>query len=203
MGEIRNAERTHKNILEAARKEFFEKGFKGARIEAIAKKAGVKNQLIYHYFKGKAELLEAVLAHTAIEEPEWISQIPDNPVHIAEHRYKVNSQARADFIRFTAWEALESQAEQSSSQKGRERALQSYVAYWKAQRDNGVAPQNLEPELLTLAMAALRTCPIICGDVTKMITGRASTDPDFQARWSVFLTNLSAHLLKENDKSNN
>jgi TetR/AcrR family transcriptional regulator len=184
MGEIRNAERTHKNILEAARKEFFEKGFKGARIEAIAKKAGVKNQLIYHYFKGKAELLEAVLAHTAIEEPEWISQIPDNPVHIAEHRYKVNSQARADFIRFTAWEALESQAEQTSRQKVRD---------WKAQRDNGVAPQNLEPELLTLAMAALTTYPIICGDVTKMITGRASTDPDFQARWSVFLTNLSAH----------
>jgi len=199
MGEIRNAERTQKNILEAARKEFFAKGFKGARIEAIAENAGVKKQLIYHYFKGKAELLDAVLADSATSEPEWVSRIPDDPIHIAEHRYKVNSQTRADFIKFTAWQALELQAEMTSSwNKGGELALQSYAAYWKEQREKGLLPQELEPELVTLAIAALTTYPIIFGSITKIITGCESTDPEFQKRWAAFLTHLSAHILSKN-----
>lgn len=201
MGEIRNAERTRKNILDAAREEFFEKGFKGARIESIANKAGVKNQLIYHYFKGKAELLEAVMSYLPTDEPEWVSQFTDDPLHFAEHRYKVNSQARADFNRFTAWEALESRAEQTPWNKVREKALQSYSAYWKAQSENGLISKDLDPELWTLALVALTAYPIIFGDVTKMVTGRESTDPDFQARWSDFLTHLSAHIIKKNKKS--
>ncbi|UUZ81725.1 TetR/AcrR family transcriptional regulator [Paenibacillus sp. P26] len=195
MGEIRNAERTQKNILEAARREFFDKGFKGARIEAIAENAGVKKRLIYHYFKGKAELLEAVLSYSATGEPEWVSQIPENPLHIAEHRYKVNSQARADFIKFAAWEALESRAEQTSWNKGGELALQSYTAYWKAQKEKGIVPPELDPELLTLAFTALTTYPIIFSNITEVITGCESTDPEFQARWSAFLTHLSAYIL--------
>ncbi|SFB52141.1 transcriptional regulator, TetR family [Cohnella sp. OV330] len=197
MGEVRNAERTKKNILDAAQKEFFDRGFKGARIESIAEKAGVKKQLIYHYFKGKAELLEAVLANAATTEPEWVSQIPDNPVHIAEHRYRVNSQARADFIRFAAWEALESWAEPTSWNKGGELALQSYAEYWKVQKEKGVVPPVIEPELLTLAITALTVYPIIFGNITKFITGCDSTDPDFQARWSTFLTQLSGRLLEK------
>ncbi|PYI56920.1 TetR/AcrR family transcriptional regulator [Paenibacillus flagellatus] len=195
MGEIRNAERTQKNIIEAARKEFFDKGFKGARIEAIAENAGVKKQLIYHYFKGKAELLEAVLAQSVTDEPEWVSRIPDHPLHIAEHRYKVNSQVRADFIRFTAWESLESRTEQTSWNKGGELALQSYAAYWKKQQEKGIVPPDLEPELLALAITALTTYPIIFGSIAKIVTGFESTDPEFQARWSAFLTRLSGHLL--------
>lgn len=201
MGEIRNAERTRKNILEAAREEFFEKGFKGARIESIAKKAGVKNQLIYHYFKGKTELLEAVMSDLPTDEPEWVSQFTDDPLHFAEHRYKVNSQARADFNRFTAWEALESRAEQTPWNKVRENALQSYSAYWKAQSEKGLISKDLDPELWTLALVALTAYPIIFGDVTRMVTGRESTDPDFQAGWSDFLTHLSAHIIKDNKQS--
>jgi TetR/AcrR family transcriptional regulator len=197
MGEVRNAERTQKNILEAAQKEFFDKGFKGARIESIAESAGVKKQLIYHYFKGKAELLEAVLANSATSEPEWVSQIPDNPVHIAEHRFRVNSQARADFIRFAAWEALESWAEPTSWNKGGELALQSYAEYWKVQKENGLVPPEIEPELLTLALTALTIYPIIFSNITKFITGSDSTDHDFQARWSSFLTQVSERLLNK------
>lgn len=195
MGEIRNAERTQKNILDAARKEFFEKGFQGARIESIAKTAGVKKQLIYHYFKGKAELLTAVLADSTTDEPEWVSQTPDNPVHVAAHRYKVNSEARADFIKFTAWEALESRAEPTSWNKAGVQALQSYATYWKAQKEKGLMPSDVEPELLALALTALTTYPIIFDGITEIMTGHESTDPAFQARWSAFLSKLSERLL--------
>jgi AcrR family transcriptional regulator len=203
MGEVRNAERTQKNILEAARREFFDKGFKGARIESIAKNAGVKKQLIYHYFKGKAELLEAVLADATTGDPEWVYQIPDHPLHFAEHRYKVNSQARADFIRFTAWEALELREEPTSWNKGGELALQSYVTYWKAQKEKGLVPSDIEPELLTLALTALTTFPIIFGSIAKIITGSESTDHEFQERWSTFLTKLSASVLTKQPGAEN
>ncbi|WP_276354841.1 TetR/AcrR family transcriptional regulator [Cohnella caldifontis] len=200
MGEIRNAERTQKNILEAARKEFFDKGFKGARIESIAENAGVKKQLIYHYFKGKAELLEAVLADSTTSEPEWVSRIPDHPLHIAEHRFKVNSQVRADFIKFSAWEALESRENPASWNKGGEAALQSYAAFWKAQKEKGVVPPDVEPELWALALTALTTYPIIFGNITQIITGCESTDPEFQSRWSTFLTRLSESILTKKNE---
>ena len=196
MGELRNAERTQNNILEAAKREFFDKGYKGARIESIAQNAGVKKQLIYHYFKGKAELLQAVLADSMNNEPEWVSQIPDNPLHVAEHRYRVNSQVRTDFIKFTAWEALELQAEPTSWNKGGEIALQAYASYWKAQQDKGVVPIEMEPELLALALTALTTYPIIFSNITRIMTGLESTDPDFQVKWSAFLTKLSERALQ-------
>ncbi len=43
-------------ILEAARAEFGEHGFAGARVSRIAKRSGLNKQLIYYYFGSKAEL---------------------------------------------------------------------------------------------------------------------------------------------------
>lgn len=44
-------------ILEAAAAEFAERGFDGARVDEIAKRAGVNKALIYYYYKSKEELL--------------------------------------------------------------------------------------------------------------------------------------------------
>ena len=43
-------------ILDAAKKEFAEKGFDGARIDQIAATANVNKQLIYYYFDNKDTL---------------------------------------------------------------------------------------------------------------------------------------------------
>ena len=43
-------------ILEAATGEFAERGYDGARIEAIARRAGVNKALLYYYFPSKGEL---------------------------------------------------------------------------------------------------------------------------------------------------
>lgn len=45
-------------ILEAACLEFSEKGFAGARIEEIARKAGIGKSTVYEYFPSKLDLLE-------------------------------------------------------------------------------------------------------------------------------------------------
>ena len=51
-------------LLSAARHEFASKGLAGARVDAIAARAGVNKQLVYHYFGDKDALYLAVL--------EWI-----------------------------------------------------------------------------------------------------------------------------------
>ena len=48
-------------ILDAATQEFSTKGFDGARMEAIAKSAGVNVNLIYHYFGNKETLFVSVM----------------------------------------------------------------------------------------------------------------------------------------------
>lgn len=57
----RDAERTKASILKAARDEFCEQGFNGARVDAIADRAKANKRLLYHYFGNKEALYLAVL----------------------------------------------------------------------------------------------------------------------------------------------
>jgi AcrR family transcriptional regulator len=59
--QARNPERTRAAILVAARAEFAERGFEGARVDAIAALAGANKRLLYHYFGPKEDLYRAVL----------------------------------------------------------------------------------------------------------------------------------------------
>lgn len=60
----RDADRSRLAILRAARDEFAEHGLGGARIDHIAKRAGLNKRLIYYYFKDKDQLFAAVLEQT-------------------------------------------------------------------------------------------------------------------------------------------
>lgn len=53
----RRPEERPQEILDAAIAVFQEKGFRGTRLEDVAKKAGVTRGAIYHYFEGKPDLL--------------------------------------------------------------------------------------------------------------------------------------------------
>ena len=57
----RNAELTKEKILTAATAEFAKHGFDGARVDAIADKARVNKQMLYHYFRSKDGLFTEVL----------------------------------------------------------------------------------------------------------------------------------------------
>lgn len=60
-GQRRNPVRTQASILTAAREEFCENGFWGARIDEIAARSGSNKRMIYHYFGGKSELYLEVI----------------------------------------------------------------------------------------------------------------------------------------------
>lgn len=60
----RDSDRTRQQILRAAMGEFAANGFGGARIDAIAERAGVNKKLLYYYFEAKDRLFLAVLEQT-------------------------------------------------------------------------------------------------------------------------------------------
>jgi AcrR family transcriptional regulator len=60
----RNPDRTRAQILAAARDEFSLRGYEGARVEAIAERAGSNKRMLYYYFRSKDELFLAVMEDT-------------------------------------------------------------------------------------------------------------------------------------------
>lgn len=71
--EARKGQGTSRDLLlAAARREFARRGFEGARVDEIAKRAGVNKQLVYHHFGNKEDLYRLVLenVYTEIREQE-------------------------------------------------------------------------------------------------------------------------------------
>ena len=74
---------TWDRILAMARDAFAEHGFDGARLENIAKAAGVTKQLVYHYFKTKEDLYGVVLDRVSdevlamLDSPDYDSLPPE------------------------------------------------------------------------------------------------------------------------------
>lgn len=74
---MRDADRTRQAILQAATDEFSERGFGGARMDAIGERASVNKRLVYYYFKSKEALFLAVLEQTyrRIRDAEKLLQL--------------------------------------------------------------------------------------------------------------------------------
>src|SRR4051794_3354479 len=68
----RDAEATRRSILDAAGCEFADKGLSGARVDAIALRAGTTVRMIYYYFGSKDGLYRAALerAYRTMRETE-------------------------------------------------------------------------------------------------------------------------------------
>ncbi|WP_341487315.1 TetR/AcrR family transcriptional regulator [Pararhizobium sp. A13] len=62
----RDPERTRAAILDAATVEFAGNGMGGARVDAIAERAGTNKRMLYHYFGDKEQLYLAVLEQAYI-----------------------------------------------------------------------------------------------------------------------------------------
>jgi TetR/AcrR family transcriptional regulator len=63
-------------IIAAAREEFSRRGFEGARVDQIARKAGVNKQLVFYYFHSKRGLFNAVLAKGASQLEQALTALP-------------------------------------------------------------------------------------------------------------------------------
>lgn len=105
----RNPEETRARLLAAARVEFSTHGLAGARVDRIAKAAGVNKERIYAYFGSKEKLYD-VVARLALER---IRVVTPMSIHegetVGDFVRRVFEVHRQDptFIRILMWEALE------------------------------------------------------------------------------------------------
>src|SRR5579884_909848 len=63
-------------ILAAAQEEFARRGFHGARVDQIARRAGVNKQLVFYYFHSKGGLFSTVLGRAAAELEAALGRLP-------------------------------------------------------------------------------------------------------------------------------
>ena len=80
-GSRRGSAATRSMLLATAISEFADKGFAGARVDEIAKRAGVNKQLLYHHFGSKDDLYRIVLerVYSEIRERENALHLGDLP----------------------------------------------------------------------------------------------------------------------------
>ncbi|MCZ7461882.1 TetR/AcrR family transcriptional regulator [Streptomyces sp. WMMC940] len=81
---VQTQQRTRADVLAAARDEFAENGFRAARIDAIAERAGLTRGAVYSNFPGKRALYFSVLAELAERAPSTTGPAPQQGRTAAE-----------------------------------------------------------------------------------------------------------------------
>ena len=84
-------------IVRVAREEFASRGFAGARVHHIARRAAVNKQLLFYYYHSKHGLFQAVLAQAAGELEGALSALHSPPGPPLE-RLRVMLDAQFDFL---------------------------------------------------------------------------------------------------------
>jgi AcrR family transcriptional regulator len=78
---VNDPEGTKRNIVDVATREFAQKGYGGARVDAIAERTRTSKRMIYYYFGGKEGLYLAVLeeAYSSIRRTEGALDLESLP----------------------------------------------------------------------------------------------------------------------------
>jgi TetR/AcrR family transcriptional regulator len=84
-------------ISSAAREEFARRGYAGARVEQIARRAGVNKQLLFYYYHSKRGLFQAVLTQAAAELENALSNL-SLPAGGPLERLRLTLQAQFEFL---------------------------------------------------------------------------------------------------------
>ena len=191
MGRIRDSERTRKRILDAAAKIFAAKGFDGASVSDIARRARVSKQLVHHHFRSKESLFEEV--HDVRFRPvfEWQESIPKRATDLFAERFRKRAKD-LDYTRYLTWEAASGRT--LPLHEARQRRITDYGSAIRLMQADGKLPEEIDHRLLQLAILALSTYPMAFAQITRLVTGRAPTDPVFQNEWYAFLRTLGSAL---------
>ncbi len=99
MTEPHNHQRdTEALILQAAEREFLEKGYSGAKTTAIAQAAGVTHAMLHYYFRTKEKLFEKIVADKMDKLKRVMFGVIGNPDLPLRERIKQGVEQHFDFI---------------------------------------------------------------------------------------------------------
>jgi AcrR family transcriptional regulator len=169
----RDRERTRRLILEAAAAEFGAHGYAGARISAIAARAGVNQQLISYYFDGKEGLHQAMTEQWRQRQSELVA--PGTPLPEQVRQYVLEVLNNPDSVRLFAWGGLEySGPETDPDQAPRSERLQDSVNEVRALQEAGRLPAEVDPACL---MIMLMSAAMATTTLPHVIEGMCGVDP--------------------------
>jgi TetR/AcrR family transcriptional regulator len=191
----RDAERTRERILDAAAVEFGEYGFAGARISAIAARAGVNQQLISYYFDSKEGLYRALqdrwrLISAGASQPE----LPIADVVAAFLGLSVEQRA---FARLLAWDGL---ADTGNDAGEPEPYFTEMVEDVRRRQRAGELADELDPAYVLLMLFAAALAPTVIPQIARRITGLAADSPQFQTEYAEQLRRVVERLADPSHK---
>ena len=193
----RHPERTRERILASALREFSDKGFAGARVDRIARRARINKRMLYHYFGNKASLFREILARKVRERSAWAVTAPADAAESLAFWFDAACRDR-DWVRLMEWEALGSAEGAVSGDAERRAAFQKGVGQVRERQARGLLRADLDPGHLLLAMVALTTFPAAFPQFTLLLTGLRPTDRAFVTRHAAFLRRLADGLRPAN-----
>lgn len=158
---VRDPESTKKALLDAAEKEFLEKGFGKSVMSQIARRAGVTKSLIHHYFGSKQGLWEEVKARRFEEyyqkQMEMFGQYdPSNRLELLRESVVVYFrflQENPQMIRILVWMYLERDQEMCL-EKDKKLVEIGGAELIEAQRDGHIR-QDIDPRFILFTFIGL------------------------------------------------
>jgi TetR/AcrR family transcriptional regulator len=187
----RNPERTRERILSAALKEFAANGYAGARVDAIARRAAINKRMLYHYFGNKERLFREVLRRKIAERQAWAEGLSGDPAESLPFWFKLSCRD-ADWVRLLEWEALQGADKKLIDGSTRRMLAIRSTGRIRQQQAFGDLSGEFESSHLLLAMRSLTMFPMAFPQLTRLITGRPVSDPQFQRQYSKFLQKFAA-----------
>jgi AcrR family transcriptional regulator len=189
----RDPEATKRRILDAALREFSEKGIAGARVDAIARRATVNKRMLYYYFGSKQGLFREILQRR-IDDSTLAFRDADvaGPGRLA--RRQTDLAREQDYVRLLAWEALEGGANHPVDESLRRAFFTRWIEAVETEQRAGRLPAELDAAQLVLSELCLVLGPLMVPQMTRLITGCGPTSPKQLERRASFLDALERRL---------
>jgi AcrR family transcriptional regulator len=184
---------TRQRILDAALREFSDKGIAGARVDAIAARACVNKRMLYYYFGSKEGLFREILQQRLDES---LSSHHDREALTTGRmaRGQLRLAADVDYLRLLTWEALEA----GSGPVVNESVRRAYFAQWvetiEAEQRAGNIPADLDPAQFVLSELCLVLGPLVLPQLTRLITGNPATSTEQLEERGAFLDTFEPRL---------
>jgi TetR/AcrR family transcriptional regulator len=181
-----DAERTRAALLDAALEEFSASGFAGARVRAIAERAGVSKDLIAYHFGGKEGLYVAV-------QRAWLDRhrsAAARDLPLAQSLACQLHEALADPrpMRLLAWRGLAAAGGTPPDAPDRDHPLDP--AGLRRRQQRGELNAGVDAAALTLALLGAVAAPVVFPDAVRRLFGSEASGPEFELRYRQALVSL-------------
>jgi TetR/AcrR family transcriptional regulator len=183
----RDADRSRRALLDAALEEFSLRGFAGARVADIARRAGVNKQLINYYF-GSKEGLYLALQRAWLEREESFAP-PEVPLPDMVVRYLLDALADPRSLRLLLWRGLAD----DSAPDGRADRQPDLDRVGDRQAAGEVAA-DLDPAAVLLAGMGMVAAPIAMPQVARELFGVDPSSAEFRERYAEQLRRITSYL---------